>query len=267
MPNNLAVSVNVHHRDGNISRMENTEGTPQPGDTVETTREASTREGARPAHGSNCPFCGALAVSSTESLLNRAFRKLSISFSTQQVLLSKGFREIGYHVDLLVTQRPVVVEADELYHRIQREQREHDARKNADLRAAGYEVFRFTEEEIGTDAGACAFQVAEQAQLLPEDDPVFVIRKAMSGPDSPTWNGGKPGWDCVTCGKHFHAYKRAGKPRMTCSLECNRIWQSESGASVRNRRGNGESMRALWSDPEWRARQTARIAEARWGTG
>jgi very-short-patch-repair endonuclease len=246
--------------------MGNTEGTPQPGDTVETTREASTREGAGPAHGSNCPFCGALAVSSTESLLNRAFRKLSISFSTQQVLLSRGVRNIGYHVDLLITQRPVVVEADELYHRIQRDQREHDTRKDADLAAAGYQVFRFTEEEIGTDADACAWLVTETAQLVPEDEPVFVIRKAMSGPDSPTWTGGKPAVDCATCGKHFHAYDRRGKRRVTCSLECNRIWQSESGASVKNRSSNGEKMRALWQDPEWRAKQTALQAAGRWGS-
>lgn len=258
---NLAISVNPHHRDDNISRMGNTEGTPQPGDSVETTREASTtREGAGSAHGSNCPFCGALAVSSTESLLNRAFRKLSISFSTQQLMFGAG----SYQVDILIAQRPVVVEADEQYHRIQREQREHDARKDAELRAAGYMVFRFTEEEIGTNADACAWLVAEQAQLVPEDEPVFVIRKAMSGPDSPTWRGGKPAVDCATCGKHFHAYHRAGKPRVTCSLECNRIWQSESGASVKDRRSNGDKMRALWSDPSWRTKQTELIASTRW---
>lgn len=246
--------------------MENTEGTPQPGDSVETTREASTGTGSASAHGSNCPFCGALAVSSTESLLNKAFRKLSISFSTQQVVLTRGWRDIGYHVDILITQRPVVVEADELYHRAQREQREHDARKDADLIAAGYQVFRFDEHQIGSDADACAMLVAEEAALVPEQEPVFVIRKAMSGPDSATWTGGKPGWDCATCGKHFHAYLRAGKPRMTCSLECNRIWQSESGASVRNRRSNGDKMRALWSDPRWREKQSKLISSARWGS-
>ena len=170
----------------------------------------------------------------------------------------------SYQVDILIAQRPVVVEADELYHQIQRDQREHDARKDADLRAAGYQVFRFNEEQIGSDADACAFYVAEQAHLVPEDDPVFLIRKAMSGPDSPTWAGGKPGWDCATCGKHFHAYLRNRKPRTTCSLECNRIWQSESGASVKDRRSNGDKMRALWSDPAWRAKQTELIASTRW---
>jgi very-short-patch-repair endonuclease len=246
--------------------MGNTEGTPRPGDTVETTREASTREDVQSAAGSNCPYCGVLAVSSTEALLNKAFRKLSISFNTQQVLLSQGWRQIGYHVDVLIMQRPVVVEADERYHAVQREQRAHDARKDADLRAAGYRVFRFDEQQIGEDADACAWLVAENAGLEPENDPVFVIRKPMSGPDSPTWTGGKPGWDCATCGTHFHAYLRTGKPRMTCSLECNRIWQSESGASVKNRRSNGDRMRELWADPAWRAKQSDLIVSARWGS-
>ena len=247
--------------------MDNTEGTPQPGGAVETTREASTREATGPTHGSNCPYCGVLAVSSTEALLNKAFRKLSISFSTQQLLLGDGTRKNrGYAVDLLIIQRPVVVEADEPYHQIQHEQRAWDEQRDAEFRAAGYEVFRFTEQEIGVDADACAFYVAEQAGLVPEEEPVFSIRKAMSGPDSATWKGGKPGWDCLTCGTHFHAYKRGyGKPCLTCSLECQRIWQMESGASTRNRRSNGARMRELWNDPEWRAKQTSKIASARWG--
>jgi very-short-patch-repair endonuclease len=248
--------------------MDNTEGTPQPGDAVETTREASTREATTPAHGSNCPYCGVLAVSSTEALLNKAFRKLSISFSTQQLLLGDGTRKNrGYAVDLLVIQRPVVVEADELYHQVQHEQRAWDAERDAQFRAAGYEVFRFMEQEIGQDADACAIYVAEQAGLIPEAEPAFSIRKAMSGPDSATWTGGKLAWDCLACGAHFHSYKRGyGKPCTTCSRECQRIWQMESGASTRNRRSNGVRMRELWNDPEWRAEQTSKIASARWGS-
>jgi Protein of unknown function (DUF559) len=259
--------------------MGNTEGTPRPGDAVETTREASTREATGSAHGSNCPYCGVLAVSSTEALLNKAFRKLSISFSTQQSVYANPRQQAAqrgatgpapgslYRVDLLITQAPVIVEADELYHAIQRDQRERDTLKDAELRRLGYQVFRFNEQQIGEDADACAWTVASEAQLVPEDDPVFVIRKAMSGSDSATWTGGKPGWDCLTCGTHFHAYKRGGgKPCLTCSLECQRIWQMESGASTRNRRSNGAKMRELWNDPAWRAKQTGKIASARWGS-
>lgn len=240
--------------------VDNTEGTQQPWDTVETAREGSAEKKVQLTQGSDCPYCGVLAVSSTEALLNKAFRKLSISFSTQQQMF--GWR--SYQVDILITQRPVVVEADELYHQIQRDQQEHDARKDRELRAAGYEVFRFTEEEIGSNADGCAWYVAEQAHLVPEEDPVFVIRKLMSGVDSPTWKGGKPGWDCATCGKHFHAYLRSGKPRMNCSRECQSIWQAETGASVQGRRSNGVRMRELWNDPAWRAKQTEKIRLTRW---
>lgn len=242
--------------------MGNTEGTLQPGDSVETTREASTSEAAQLAAGLNCPYCGVLAVSSTEALLNKAFRKLSISFSTQQLMFGRG----SYQVDILITQAPVIIEADERYHSVQREQREHDARKDTELRRLGYQVFRFDEQEIGRDADACARLVMHEAHLVAEADPVFVIRKPMSGPDSPTWAGGKPGWDCATCGTHFHAYKVRGKPRVTCSLECNRIWQSETKASQVNRHNDGSKMRAHWADPQWRARQVERQHEGRWGS-
>ena len=225
----------------------------------------------------NCPYCGVLAASSTEALLNKAFRKLSISFSTQQSVFTDPRTADGqrrptgaapgslYRVDILITQAPVVVEADELYHEIQRDQRELDARKDAELRRLGYQVFRFNEQQIGADADACAWAVVDEARLIPEDDPVFVIRKAMSGPDSATWTVGS-GLELCGLQADFHAYKRpAGKPRTTCSLECQRIWQMESGASTRNRRSNGEKMRELWNDPAWRAKQTDAIVTARWG--
>jgi hypothetical protein len=86
----------------------------------------------------------------------------------------------------------------------------------------------------------------------------------MSGLDSPTWTGGKPGWNCATCGKHFHAYLRNGKPCTTCSRDCQSIWQSETGASVQGRRSNGMRMRELWNDPIWRAKQTESIRLKRW---
>lgn len=245
--------------------MDNTEGTLQPRDSVTTTREVSTGKRS-PANGMNCPFCDVLAVSSAEALLNRAFRKLSISFSTQQILLGTGYGPgKGYVADLLIMQKPVLVEADEQYHQIQREQQDHDRTRDAAFRAAGYEVFRFTDEEIGENADSCAWHVAETAGLVPEDDPVFKIRQSMSGPDSATWTGGKPAVDCATCGRHFHAYRRNGRPRVTCSRECQVIWQAESGASVRGRSSNGARMRELWNDPAWRAKQTALIVARRWG--
>jgi very-short-patch-repair endonuclease len=259
--NNLAVSVNTRHLIY-TRYMGNTEGTSKPEDSVETTREASTEE-ILTTSGTSCPYCGVLAVSSTEALLNKAFRKLCISFKTQQVIEARGIYR--YQADLLISQKPVVVEADDRYHQIQRGRRELDQIRDSNLITAGYEVYHFTEEDIGTDANACAWYVVEQAGLKPEVTPVFDIRKPQSGPYSATWDGGKPAWACATCGRHFHSYRRGGqKPCITCSRECQAIWQAETGASVNGRRSNGEKMRRLWDDPAWRAKQTALIISKRW---
>lgn len=242
--------------------MGNTEGTPQPGDSVETTRDASTEKNDRSSTGSDCPICKMATISSIERLLNRAFQQLNISFSTQVVVPIPGR---WYHVDLLVTQKRIIVEADEDYHVRQRTQREHDRQRDADFTAAGYRVFRFTELDLVTDADACALRVMIEADLEPEDDPVITLGKPLSGRDNPAWTGGKPPWTCETCGGHFHAYKRGGqRPARTCSRECQVVWQRTTGASVKNRRSNGEKMKRLWANPEWRAAQTERIVSRRW---
>lgn len=197
---------------------------------------------------------GPAANSPLEKLLHRALRKAGISFSTQRVLLGR------YCVDVLITQKPVVIEADGNVHL---RQKDKDARRDADLRAAGYEVFRFTGKPISTDPDDCVRQVVEAAGLVPDEEPVYDIRNGMTGADNPRWSGGKPEWNCATCGKTFYAWKRNGKARMTCSRECNRIWQSQSGASVTGRRSNGDRMRELWADPEWSARQVQLSQEGR----
>lgn len=192
---------------------------------------------------------GPAANSPLEKLLHRALRKAGISFSTQRALLGR------YVVDILITQKPVVIEADGNVHL---RQKDKDARRDADLRATGYEVFRFTGKPISTDPDGCIRQVIEAVGLTPDEDPVYDIRNGMCGPDNPSWKGGKPEWTCATCGKAFHAWKRNGNPRITCSRECNRIWQSQTGASVTGRRSNSDRMKELWADPEWRAKQVER---------
>lgn len=241
--------------------MGNTEGTPRSGDSVETTRDASTEGVARSTADTSCPICKIQMTSSIERILNRAFQKLSISFSTQVVVPIPGHR---YHVDLLVTQKRVIVEADEDYHVRQPGQRTYDEQRDADFQAAGYLVFRFAEHDLGSNPDGCAYHVMDAAGLKPEDEPMVVLGKPLSGSDNPAWSGGRPAWTCATCGGHFHAYKRGGKPAVTCSLECQKVWQKTTGASVRNRRSNGEQMKRLWADPEWRAAQTERIASKRW---
>ena len=78
-----------------------------------------------------------------ERLLHRALRKAGISFSTQRQILGR------YLADILITQKPVVIEADGNMH-LHAKSRERDAQRDADMREAGYEVFRFTGKPIAT---------------------------------------------------------------------------------------------------------------------
>lgn len=191
-----------------------------------------------------------------ERTLHKALLSAGISFTTQQLLLDR------YLVDILITQKPIVIEADGNGHLLTQE---HDARRDADLRTAGYEVFRFTGKPIINDPDGCVRQVIEAAGLTPESDPVGEVYNGMCGSNNPRWNGGKPEWTCEVCGTVFTAYMRNGKPRRTCSRECQAEWQRTSRASVTDRRSNSEQMRKLWSDPEWRARQVQLQRDARWG--
>jgi very-short-patch-repair endonuclease len=191
---------------------------------------------------------GQHANSPLERLLHRALRKAGISFSTQRRMLDR------YIVDILITQKPVIIEADGNMH-LHPKSRARDAIRDADLRAAGYEVFRFTGKAICNDPDGCIRQVIGTAGLTRDTEPIYYVRNGMRGPDSPSWKGGKPEWTCAVCGTKFSAWLRNGKPRVTCSRDCNRVWQSTSGASVKGRRSNGDRMRELWADPEWRARQ------------
>lgn len=199
---------------------------------------------------------GPAANSPLEKLLHRALRKAGISFSTQRVLLGR------YCVDILITRKPVVIEADGNVHL---RQKDKDARRDADLRAAGYEVFRFTGKPISTDPDGCVRQVIEAAGLTPDEEPVYDIRNGMTGADNPKWTGGKLEWVCENCGNTFLSWKRGyGRAPRFCNRECQSEWQRTSKASVTGRRSNGDRMRELWADPEWRARQVQRQAEGRW---
>ena len=171
---------------------------------------------------------GQQANSPLERLLHRALRKAGISFSTQRLLLGQ------YVADILITQKPIVIEADGSMH-LHAKSRVRDAARDADMRAAGYEVFRFTGKPINNDPDGCIRQVIEACGLTPDAEPVYDIRNGMCGPDSPSWKGGKPEWTCAVCGTKFRAWLRNGKPRITCSRKCQAIWQKETKASVANR--------------------------------
>lgn len=199
-----------------------------------------------------------------ETFLHRALRKAGISFSTQQPLLGR------YVADILITQKPVVIEADGNMH-LHAKSRVRDAQRDADMRAAGYEVFRFAGAPISRDADGCIRSVIEAAGLVPDEEPVFDIRNGLMAEANPRWTGGKKEWTCETCAKTFWSWPRGyGKPCRTCSKECLREWQKKTRASVLGRSSsNGDRMsnrmRELWADPEWRARTMARQRAGRWG--
>jgi very-short-patch-repair endonuclease len=163
-----------------------------------------------------------------ELYLHRALRKAGISFSTQRQLLGR------YVVDILITQKPVVIEADGNMH-LHAKARERDALRNAAMQEAGYEVYRFPGRPICTDADGCIRQVIEAAGLIRDAEPVYDIRNGLMAEANPRWKGGKPEWTCAKCGKRFRAYLRNGKPPVTCGRDCQGKWQSETGASVANR--------------------------------
>ncbi len=186
-----------------------------------------------------------------ESYLHRALRKEGVSFSTQQPILGR------YVADILITQKPVVIEADGNMH-LHARARERDAQRNADMRAAGYEVFRFPGGDICRDADGCIRQVIEAAGLIPDAEPVFDIRNGLMAEANPRWKGGKPEWTCAKCGKRFRAYLRNGKPPVTCGRTCQGQWQSETRASVVTRGPRKDSR-----NPELAEARAAEI-RARW---
>ena len=173
-----------------------------------------------------------------ERHLHHALRRARISFSTQRRILDR------YVADILITQKPVVIEADGNMH-LHSAARARDAKRDAAMREAGYEVFRFHGKPIVNDPDACIRQVIEAAGLTPDANPVYDIRNGMRGANNPRWTGGKPLWTCEVCGVRFRAYLRGGKPRRTCGRECNRIWQMRTRASVVNRRPWGTARQMM----------------------
>ena len=183
-----------------------------------------------------------------ESYLHRALRKAGISFSTQRQLLGR------YVADILITQKPIVIEADGNMH-LHAKQRERDAQRDADMRAAGYEVFRFAGGDICRDADDCIRQVIEAASLISDAEPEFDIRNGLMAEANPRWTGGKKEWTCENCGVTFWSYPRGyGKPCRTCSRECQSEWQEKTRASVATRGPRKDSR-----DPELAAARAAEL--------
>jgi very-short-patch-repair endonuclease len=171
-----------------------------------------------------------LGGSPLEKFLHNALRKAGISFSTQQRILNR------YLADILITQKPVVIEADGNMH-LHAKSRVRDAERDAAMREAGYLVFRFTGKPIVNDPDGCIRQVIEQAGLVRDAEPVFDIRNGMTGANNPRWKGGKQEWVCQNCGETFLSWKRGyGRDPKNCSRKCQREWQAKTRVSVIGRR-------------------------------
>lgn len=159
---------------------------------------------------------GPSANSPLEKLLQAALMKTGISFSTQRVLLSR------YCVDILITQKPIVIEADGAHHHLRKKQ---DMERDAALTEAGYQVFRFTGTQINRDSVACVAEVVTAAGLTPDAELVADIRTGMMGEENPNWGGGPVTVACTQCGAEStrNAFRTKGK-KMFCDSKCYGVW-------------------------------------------
>ena len=149
-----------------------------------------------------------------ESLLHAALNRAGVSFTTQRKKLGK------YVVDIEVIQKLVIIEADGLRHRLERQQA-LDVMRDTELAEIGYQVFRFSGTEINADADVCVRLVMDKAELTPDIDPIADIRRAGSGEDNPNWRGGKNHYFCDFCGSDFEAYASCRtSDRTFCNQEC-----------------------------------------------
>lgn len=163
------------------------------------------------------PFMkGSSANSPLERLLHTALQKAGISFSTQRRKLNR------YVVDIEISQAPIIIEADGALHCLHRER---DARRDSELQAIGYRVFRFQGKEINRDPNGCITQVIDACRLVPDAEPQYDIRNGMIGEDNPAWKGGQSRMTCAHCGTVFSQYASHRKYKRTfCKAEHYYAW-------------------------------------------
>jgi very-short-patch-repair endonuclease len=156
----------------------------------------------------------------SEMKLHEALKRARLSFETQASLLNR------YCADALLHQAPIVIEVDGWSHKLRADS---DRQRDAAVTAAGYRVFRFTNEQVSADADGCVRQVATNCRLAPEDEPVAIIRDYRTGmvrEGNPNWDGGRlETRTCENCGTEFEAAPRnGGKPARFCKYECYWDW-------------------------------------------
>jgi len=103
-----------------------------------------------------------------EQLFQQALIRAWLSFETQP-------RIVRFYPDIKLHQQPVLVEIDGWGHQMPRVV-EFDEKRDAELRDAGYTVVRFANEQVEADPDECVKQLIARFGLVPEDDPVAIIR-------------------------------------------------------------------------------------------
>jgi very-short-patch-repair endonuclease len=158
---------------------------------------------------------GPCANSPLEKLLHRALKKAGISFSTQRALINH------YVVDILISQKSVVIEADGVLHRL------HPAKdivRDQELTNAGYRVFRFCGKEINRDPDGCIKSVITACDLHRDAKPVYDIRNGMVGKDNPNWKE-KIAIPCSACGKILYSTLNGMTYKHKfCNVRCYAAW-------------------------------------------
>lgn len=112
-----------------------------------------------------------------EASLHEALKRASISFTANAVVMD------GWYIaDVLVRQRPLIIEADGVSHHMEGAA-EHDARRAADLESAGFTVARFTYRQLRDDADGCVASLGLRA----EESPVYEIRSHGAAMNQCRW--------------------------------------------------------------------------------
>ncbi len=105
-----------------------------------------------------------------EKLFQQALIRARLSFETQS-------RIIRFFPDIKLHQQPILIEIDSWGHQM-RSSREFDQHRDALLADAGFTVVRFTNEQVEADADLCVRKVMDTFALIPEENPVVIIRDA-----------------------------------------------------------------------------------------
>jgi very-short-patch-repair endonuclease len=173
-----------------------------------------------------------------EQRLQDELRNTGIGFATQVRLLDR------YLVDILLSQAPIVIEADGALHQLPGNAAK-DATRDKALAAAGYTIYRFRGGEINRDAAGCIRRVIAECSLSAEAAPEFQVRTSFSGPDHPNWKGGPEEFICSNCDAPFKRHRAQVRgERMFCTSRCYGEWMTANPEIS----GRNSRIERDWSD-------------------